>query len=117
MIFTFINAIIPNKNRNIVKKYENYLHSKAIYVPICDYIHCYKNCCHENVINLVKEYGGNIIKGYYLITEADSSNSAAIYHSIWEYNNQYIDPTPFEEGILFHTFIRSDIINEKFLCL
>jgi hypothetical protein len=116
-MFKFEKAIIPNLNRAIVKKYEKYLNNKAIKVPIIEYPNCYKNCCHDNVKNLVNEYSGYSIKGYYLVVETNFKKSIAIYHSIWNYNNQFIDPTPFEEGILYHTFIPSKKIKRSFFAL
>ena len=113
----FQEAIVPSMNRNIVKDYEKKFNSKAIYVYITPYPDCYENCCHQNVEKLVKEYGGYKVTGYYLVSEKDLKKSIAIYHSIWYYNTQVIDPTPFKEGVDYHTFIPTREKYGDFLCL
>jgi hypothetical protein len=113
----FNNAIVPALNRPIIKQYEMLFNSKAIKILITPYPGCYKNCCHENVIQLVREYGGKVVKGYYIVCEEDFSKSVAIYHSVWKYDDRLIDPTPFNEGIEYHTFIPTNNYFNEFLCI
>jgi len=113
MFFAFQDAVVPALHREVVKQYELVLKEQAIQVPIIEHPNCFKNCCHLNVENLVKEFGGKCIRGYYIVTDSLFKESIGIYHSIWYYNTQYIDPTPFEEGIMYHTFIPKERVNNE----
>ena len=75
-------------------------------VPVVTKSLCTKANCHNNVNYYVNTYGGEQIRGYYLITDIDNENyGCAIYHSIWKntYGN-LIDITPFDDNREYNIF-------------
>lgn len=104
------NYRLPKKNddfKNILEYFKN----KPFKVKLNAKPNCFENNCHVNVDNYVSMYGGEKIKGYYLIYDIDNNRFIAIHHSIWK--NTYgdiIDITRFSDGRKWNLFIESNLM-------
>ncbi len=103
------NYRLPRKNDDF-KNILEYFRNKPFKVKLIAKPNCFENNCHANVDNYVNMYGGEKIKGYYLIYDIDSNRFIAIHHSIWK--NTYgdiIDITRFSDGREWNLFIESNL--------
>ena len=77
---------------------------------------CIENECHKNCLIYSNMYGGKVIKGYYFITNLDTSSCIAIKHSIYMNTyGEFIDITPFSDNRKYNLFLENDKINYKHL--